>query len=221
MKEARKDLTNVENKSLESNFETEKKPIQTSSQTSTTTKIPAPILKRVPSPSSIKQSIKKGPPPIKKTIPTKTVLSNQEQFLSERQTTQTIITVQQHKELGLNPDDLGVPTVSNSPKIKPKSVVRPMPKNPPLAATIPITSLLPQMTASKPEAVIPTSLRGRPLSSKSTKQESSPSNQRQKPRSALSRPTASSAARSALNTGTSADRTKRASVESKIPKVRA
>lgn len=161
------------------------------------------------------KSPKKGPPPVKKHIIQNTPNAS-EQFLSERQTTHTILTVQQHKELGIDPKELGVPTVLDSPKAKPKSVVRPMPKNPSLASALPVTSILPQGKARQ-ETVIPSSLRGRPNSAK-VGQESGTSSPLKltKPRSAVSRTPASTTVKPPTS-----ERPKRATVESKIPKVRA
>ena len=159
---------------------------------------------------------KKGPPPVKKHTVIQNASNSSEQFLSERQTTHTILTVQQHKELGIDPKELGVPTVLDSPKAKPKSVVRPMPKNPSLASALPVASILPQSKV-KQEPVIPSSLRGRPNSAK-VGQESGTSNLQslKKPRSAVSRTPVSTTVKPPTS-----ERSTRAPVESKIPKVRA
>ncbi|KAE9551899.1 hypothetical protein FO519_004890 [Halicephalobus sp. NKZ332] len=205
------------------------KPRQVSPQTAT--KIPLPA-STVPSRESESPSIprksrektseklepktrihKKGPPPVKKHTVVQGIQNSSEQFLSERQTTRTIITVQQHKEMGIDPKDLGVPTVLDSPKAKPKSVVRPMPKNPSLASTAPVASILPQ-AKTKIEPVIPASLRARPNSAKIEKELNQ--DLLRKPKSATSTRTTTSAVRPPAP-----EKSKRAPVESKIPKVRA
>lgn len=150
---------------------------------------------------------KRGPPPVKRVIK----VANPEEFTMERENTRTIITKEQHKELGVDPTELGMPQVNESPKIKPKSVVRPMPKNPSLAASTPAASI---------QAPQPSNKELTRNSSNSTKISSTVTttpSQRPRPKSSAlpTRQTAASAARAVPPM----DRAKR--VESKIPKVRA
>uniref|UniRef100_A0A7E4VFN7 BTB domain-containing protein n=1 Tax=Panagrellus redivivus TaxID=6233 RepID=A0A7E4VFN7_PANRE len=168
---------------------------------------------------------KTGPPPSKrsagtsKTTTSATAQQNSDEFLKERHATQTIVTSHQIAELGIDPRDLGVPHVSeSSPKMKPKSVVRPMPKAPSLAAS---GHTAPAIGPSSSTAT--SSQRVRPTSAKTTASSraaaAASTHAPAKSRNSLpaaSRPTAASAARAsnaAAKRGTQ--------VESKIPKVRA
>uniref|UniRef100_A0A1I8AP14 BTB domain-containing protein n=1 Tax=Steinernema glaseri TaxID=37863 RepID=A0A1I8AP14_9BILA len=81
-------------------------------------------------PASVKNSPKRGPPPVKKHLATAKV---PEETRLERENTHTIMTAQQNRAAGITPSTTEAPMATA--KTKPQSVVKPMPKSAPLAAT--------------------------------------------------------------------------------------
>ncbi|KAK0405600.1 hypothetical protein QR680_018079 [Steinernema hermaphroditum] len=141
-------------------------------------------------PASAKNSPKRGPPPVKKHLsPTKA----SEESKLERENTHTIMTVQQNRAAGITHSTTEAPHATPLVKAKPQSVVKPMPKSTPLAAT--------NATVS-----IPGSRAG---SAKSATGRSTPSQTASKRQSALPNRTAAAQAYQTAKSSLSVDKTKR------------